>query len=375
MKKIQLSSASGIIYMLIIFEILFMISPLALYYYSAYGPLLNTLHSIPGISWLSGFFMPHFSESEVLLFNHLFPVGAGIFLSGLMVFIISAGQIYYAKFSKRGAVAGGLYRYIRHPQYSAFFIMGLGTLFIWPRLLILFTYVTMVFLYYGLARKEERDCQEKFGKGYSEYLQNTAMFFPGDSFFSNKVNSIGLPIAGKRILGLSVYVLTVVSFLYLAFAVRNYAISSISTVVDEKSATISTVKMKDTLMKDLLNLAFSDSRVDSLLQKANRDKKMKMLNYIVPAEWILPDLPLDDDMTSRQGHQQPKDYDRDLYKILLTRSIRGNDSGGGGYNIIRKTIKREPLMVIYVNRKLRSVTKVIHAPETVLWGDIPTPLF
>jgi protein-S-isoprenylcysteine O-methyltransferase Ste14 len=375
MRGTKFFSSVWIFYLLIIFEILFMISPVALYYYSAYGPVLNTIHSLPGVSSLIDFFMPHFSESDVWLFNNLFPVGALIFLVGLLLFLIGAFQIYNAKFRKKGAVIGGLYRYVRHPQYSAFFIMGLGTLLIWPRIFILFTYITMVFVYYVLARKEERDCLTKFGNSYQDYFENTAMFFPGDSIITHKLSSLGLPVATRRIIALVVYILTVVVFVNLAFVIRDYSIGTISVLAEKESATISTVKMEDEMIIDLLNLAVSDPLVDSVVHKVYYVEKQKFLNYIVPAEWILPDLPLDDGMTSRRGHQQPENYNRDLFKILFTRSLMRNSSDWGGVDIIKNTIKRKPLFVVYVDRKKRSVTEIRTAPETVLWGDIPTPLF
>jgi hypothetical protein len=37
-----------IVYVIIVFEILFMISPFALHFYAAYGPTLNVLNEWPG---------------------------------------------------------------------------------------------------------------------------------------------------------------------------------------------------------------------------------------------------------------------------------------------------------------------------------------
>ena len=49
--------AAWIFYLIIAFEIVYMISPFAIYYYSVYGPSLNVFHSNPYTAWLSGFFL------------------------------------------------------------------------------------------------------------------------------------------------------------------------------------------------------------------------------------------------------------------------------------------------------------------------------
>lgn len=36
----------------------------------------------------------------------------------------------------------------------------------------------LIFLYYGLAKKEEKDLEQEFGNEYAEYRKNTKMFIP-----------------------------------------------------------------------------------------------------------------------------------------------------------------------------------------------------
>src|SRR4029453_19191429 len=70
---------------------------------------------------------------------------------------------------------GGLYRVARHPQYLGLAILGLGAFLVWPRVLVLVAYVTMLFLYGLLARWEETRCLEKFGEPYRAYQRRTGM--------------------------------------------------------------------------------------------------------------------------------------------------------------------------------------------------------
>jgi len=82
---------------------------------------------------------------------------------GGAVFLLAFAQIYWAKSRQKGPVTGGAYAVARHPQYLALAIVGLGTLLIWPRYLVLIMYITMLFLYAILARWEEERCAQQFG--------------------------------------------------------------------------------------------------------------------------------------------------------------------------------------------------------------------
>ena len=51
-------------YVVLVFEILFMISPAALFFYSVYGPVLGFLNGAPATAWLTQFFLPHIAATE-----------------------------------------------------------------------------------------------------------------------------------------------------------------------------------------------------------------------------------------------------------------------------------------------------------------------
>jgi len=124
-------AAAFLAYLAITLEMLFMVTPFALYYYSFYSPLLAGPSSLRVIAWLPAFFLPHLS-TEIL------PSLGGFFLLlGLVGFFLSAFQLYYAKFRQRGVAQGGFYKRIRHPQYLFLGLAGLGLLIVWPRFILL----------------------------------------------------------------------------------------------------------------------------------------------------------------------------------------------------------------------------------------------
>lgn len=119
--------------------------------------------------WFRPFFMPSYS-----------PFGAPLALLGLGFFLVGAGQIYSNKLRGGAVVTGGLYRWVRHPQYASLMVLAFGLLLLWPRYYLLLAFVTMCFLYVALARAEERQMMAVDGATYARYFETTSMFFPGD---------------------------------------------------------------------------------------------------------------------------------------------------------------------------------------------------
>jgi hypothetical protein len=85
-----------------VLEILFMISPFALYFYAAYGPTLNVLHASAWTAWLTQFFLPHVAHTHSVVLDAV-PVEAGILVAGgALIFL--AGPSHS---TGRSSAAGG----------------------------------------------------------------------------------------------------------------------------------------------------------------------------------------------------------------------------------------------------------------------------
>jgi len=156
----------------VILEPIWMLLPFAGF---LYGSVLRiqTLNQNPHTAWLTHFVFP------VLTGGALGPV---LVVVGLVLFCVGAGQIYMAKIRKSGLVTGGLYRFVRHPQYIALTLFGLGILLTWGRAVTFIAFFVMMFLYYYLARSEERTCVRLFGEAYERYRERTSFVFPGDKY-------------------------------------------------------------------------------------------------------------------------------------------------------------------------------------------------
>ena len=106
-KKMLLRS-SIVLYFVIAFEVLIMISPFAGFFYSAFNPVLLGLAKYPETRWLSSFFFTHLlvPPNDFLKFIRI--MGSVLFVLGMVVFLICALQVYTSKFFKTGPALKGL---------------------------------------------------------------------------------------------------------------------------------------------------------------------------------------------------------------------------------------------------------------------------
>ena len=75
-------------------------------------------------------------------------------------------------------IEAGLYKYIRHPMYSSFFLAGPGAFL--KNVTFLTAGLVMICLVsaYLTAKVEEKELIERFGEDYVQYMNRTRMFIP-----------------------------------------------------------------------------------------------------------------------------------------------------------------------------------------------------
>ena len=113
-----------------------------------------------GSAWLSWLFMF---------------TGGAVTLIALIVLGLAWKQIHKANGE---LVISRLYGIVRHPQYSGMFLLILGFFIQWPTLITALMGPVLVWVYYRLAIREEREMEKCFGESYISYRQRVPMFFP-----------------------------------------------------------------------------------------------------------------------------------------------------------------------------------------------------
>ena len=94
-KDKKILSLSWIPYVIILFEMLYMATPFAVFFYGIYKLPLDLLASGKYTAWLVQTVFPHFTQSPSIIVNILLSLGVPLMAIGLVVFLIGFVQIYY----------------------------------------------------------------------------------------------------------------------------------------------------------------------------------------------------------------------------------------------------------------------------------------
>lgn len=398
LKKIG-PAAVILFYMAIAFEVIIMITPFTVYFYSLYAPVLNGLEANPWTSWLTAFFLPHLTSTEdpfLLALAWLGPIFLGI---GLAIFFVCAFQVYSAKLLRRGVVIGGLYRYIRHPQYLGLAIAGLGLLLHWPRFIILVLYISMLFVYYLLARNEEERMFRRYGEDYRRYMNRVPMFLPGNpgGWLFGK---LATGILNRGLALTLLYGITLVGGVGTGFLLRGYAERRVPILYkDQEDLVAVSLSPTDTeSIGRLVQIAWNSPEVASRLDKFHREGHT-LVAYILPQDYMMQHLLADlGEHEAHHGKEEQGGFWASLKhlgqmfvlmplrqlregtasadkRIIFTEALTATGDNVSPRRALSAGVLRYPLFFADIDAALKEVTLTMETPRRHSWGMIPVPAF
>ncbi len=389
-----------VLYFVIGLEVLVMISPFAAFFYAAFNPVLLFLARWPATHWLADFFLPHMITPPGAFLRAVRVAGSVLFVVGAAVFLICAGQVYWSKLARRGPVVGGLYRWIRHPQYLALAATGLGLAILWPRFLTAVLWAVMAALYYALARDEERRMTARFGEQYGAYLARTGMFLP------RPVEGALARIPGLRRPGLRVAAGLAFLFLFAvggAFALRAYTVRELPLWSGGSVWALPIVPADELMVEHRMAEALD---LPEIRERLPHDAPV--LAYVLPVDYVMQGMIADTDPAWRlyQHHQTlPMIADWVFHPF---RHLEGGHAGhaammmhhaggsGTASAMVRRIIfvrvdapmdqvppaallatgaPRRPLFFADVDLHALRCERVQDLGPGTGWGDVPTPMF
>jgi protein-S-isoprenylcysteine O-methyltransferase Ste14 len=396
MKKTRAFFTSAIVlYFIIAFEVLIMISPFAGLFYSVFNPFLIETARYPATRWLSAFYLPHMVLPQDLFLQFVRVMGSVLFVLGTAVFLLCAVQIYAAKLMKKGAVLSGLYSFIRHPQYLALGAAGLGLAILWPRFLTIVLWLVMIFVYYALAKDEERRMLRAHRETYEAYMKETGMFLPrGIEGLLSPSSRIGKAALACGIVGL---------FLGGAFLLRARTIDTLTLWTGAQNVTGIAILPEDGFKMD--------HRMSGILalpevQKRIQDNEQYLV-YFLPRDYIMQGMIADTGSQwklFKQHHSVSMITDWIFHPFRHLREghhamhggmhMHPTDSAAGG-GVIRRLIflsiedvkvnspsdlfsinaLRVPQFMADVDVHNLNLIDVKDLPHGSGWGTVPTPIF
>lgn len=392
MNKTKVLGNSAIaLYFIIGLEIIIMISPFAGFFYAVLNPFLLVIAKYPSTKWLSAFFLPHMVVPPDDFLKFIRIMGSVLFVSGVVVFVLCALQVYTHKFLKKGAALKGIYSSIRHPQYVALATAGLGLSILWPRFLVVVLWLIMILLYYFLSKDEEKRMLKDYPDTYREYMGKTGMFIP--KAIERRLPSLN-PV-GK----VSVFVLISAIIIGGAFSLRYYTVKHLPLWTDSNVSALAiipddTMKMEHR-MTDILNL----EEVKSHLKDGRH-----YLVYFLPANYIMQGLIANTGVEwklYKQHHtiSMITDWIFHPFRHLTKGHHSANDMSGHSAHttgdIVRRLIflrienvpiaapsdlfsinaRRVPVIMLDIEIHTLSVLDFKEVPQDTGWGAVPTPVF
>ena len=392
---------TAVAYCLIGIEIIIMISPFALYFYSVYGPVLRFLAASPFTSWSTEFFLPHlvFPDDPLVRGISLLQV---LMVVGLLLFALAALPLYYGRFTGKGVVARSFYGRIRHPQYLFLAISGFGLMLYWPRFIILIMYITMLFVYYALARNEEWRMRQEQPEAYARYMVATPMFLPGEPggrlfrLFFGRIRPKWLGIV-------TAYCLTVTMAVLLAFALRSYTVRTLPMVKAPDSRQIVSVFPRP----DREILAVYQAALDSAQVREALQGKGANAVYLLPGDFFLNALLTEEDrrfsdhMLERfpeilEWHQHrfsgglgrffrifynfvrtwgSVETDYEVERLIFMRVDNAAGQPVSPAEIFKIGLKRRPVLLVDLQASSHAIRSVVVTTDNHKWGLMPMPTF
>jgi len=391
---------TSLAYFLVGLEVLFMITPFALYFYGVYGPVLDLLSASRLTAWTTEFFLPHMvfvADPLLIAISWL----QALFVLGLSLFLLAAIPLYYGRLTGKGVVSFGPYSRIRHPQYLSLAISGFGLLLYWPRFIVLIFYVTMLFVYYLLARNEEWRMRREQPGSYEAYMAGTWMFLPGEPggrlfrrlFGAIRPRGLGLFVAYGAALALS---------LAAAFALRGRTLEHLPRAQVGNMNLVSVYSRPREEVTEIYRRSLESTQVRAVLAADDVH-----LAYLMPGDFFLTGLILQEGPRYSAAKLERYPYLRDAAKnrhsgglvkffrlgykffrtigttrrvydyerlvFVATRDVDGRPVEAE--DVLAVGIRRTPDLVVDLDAETGEIVNVAAASGENAWGRLPMPNF
>ena len=393
---------------IVAFEIAIMISPFAFFFYAAFNPFLLALNQSWMTRWLTPFFLPHMvvPPNEALtifrILGSVFFVGGDADISRLRWTGLHGQVIEEAVSQQKDCIP-----LFAIPNISDLGMAALGLAIMWPRFLTLTLFAVMLFLYYLLAKDEERRMISRFGDSYIAYINRTGMFLPHfieRAFIGNPKPQQRLSIGKAIVIFLVLLVITVGSgFILRAYTVHHLPLEQVNGI------DVITITKEDlTRAEQLLPSALQNPAIASKLQLMENNKGHRLLAYFIPIDYVMQGMIANTGeewklfeqhktigmiteyifhpfahLTEGHAHQpgmqahnlSMHDSPSMKRRIIFIELSAGNKDLTSPFDDFDINITRKPLFFVDIHLHTGEILQIRDTPAGSGWGTVPTPMF
>jgi len=132
-------------------------------------PVLDPFTHLNGHLWVA------ITGGSTIIYSILHPLSNLLIFLGIFIIAIGWKGIHVGKGE---LVTGGIYKFMRHPQYSGFVLTIIGFLIQWPTIITLLMAPVLLLMYTRLSKKEVRKMIEQFGVEYTDYKETVPAYIP-----------------------------------------------------------------------------------------------------------------------------------------------------------------------------------------------------
>jgi len=265
----------------------------------------------------------------------------------------------------------------------------------------------MLFLYYLLAKDEERRMIKRFGESYISYMNRTGMFLPS---FLEKVWTTDTK--SQQPLGIGkaaeIFLVLLVAIVGSGFILRAYVVYHLPLEEVNRVDVITITKADLLTAKQILPSVLEDPVIASKLQSIPNDKGHRVLAYFIPVDYVMQGMIANTgeewklfeqhktmgmilDFTfhpfahlmGEHGHHGGMPHhgsgvhassamQRRIIFIEISASHGKLKSPHDDFDI---NIKRTPLFFADMNLHTKEILRVQETPGGSGWGSVPTPMF
>ncbi len=404
-KRIAATGAIALSF-IVALEFVIMISPFAFVFYAALNPFLLALNQSVLTRWMTAFFLPHMVVPPNLFLKTVRVLGSVFFLLGVGVFLLCAVQVYGGKLLRLGVASRGLYRLVRHPQYAGLAMAALGLALMWPRFLTLVLFAIMLWLYYLLARDEERRMLNRFGDSYRAYLERTGMFVPRSiERLVRRPTSQRQPLTVSR--AAAILLLLLILCVGTGILLRRYTVRHLQ-LEQVGGIDVITITPEDLQpAEELVGSITKDAGVAGNLAALPADGH-RVLAYFVPVDYIMQGMIADtgeqwklfqhhrtarliaqyvvhpfSHLTGSHSHSAAGSHDPTMHdsprmkRRIIFVEIAGEPQRrlASAYDDFDINAQRWPLFFVDVHMHTGEILQLTELHEGSGWGRVPTPTF